>query len=80
MMQFLSDRTGKAQGIIDKILETLPKDFEKASMRDKAGLLKILAETFGVKQTAELFTGETTRVIHTNAEMTEEEVEKILDE
>ncbi len=49
-------------------------------MRDKAGLLKILAETFGVKQTAELFTGETTRVIHTNAEMTEEEVEKILDE
>ncbi len=50
MLAFLDDRAGKAQSLIDKILETLPKDFEKASMRDKAGLLKILAETFGGKK------------------------------
>lgn len=50
MLAFLDDRAEKAQRLIDKILETLPDDFEKASMRDKAGLLKILAETFGGKK------------------------------
>lgn len=50
MLAFLDDRAAKAQTLIDKILETLPDDFEKASMRDKAGLLKILAETFGGKK------------------------------
>lgn len=50
MLAFLDDRSWKAQSIIDKILETLPNDFEKSSMRDKAGLLKILAETFGTKR------------------------------
>ncbi len=50
MLAFLDDRAGKAQELIDKILDTLPKDFEKASMRDKAGLLKILSETFGGKK------------------------------
>lgn len=50
MLAFLDDRAAKAQSLIDKILETLPDDFEKASMRDKAGLLKILAETFGGKK------------------------------
>lgn len=49
MLAFLDDRAGKAQKLIDKILDTLPQDFEKASMRDKAGLLKILSETFGGK-------------------------------
>ncbi len=28
MLAFLEDRAGKAQSLIDKILETLPKDFE----------------------------------------------------
>lgn len=49
MLAFLDDRRDKAQKLIDKILDTLPKDFEKASMRDKAGLLKILSETFTPK-------------------------------
>ena len=46
MLAFLDDRADKAQAIIDKILDVLPNDIEKSSMRDKAGLLKILAETF----------------------------------
>lgn len=46
MLAFLDARSQKAQELIDKILDTLPEDFEKASMRDKAGLLKILSETF----------------------------------
>lgn len=46
MLAFLDSRRDKAQGLIDKILDTLPKDFEKASMRDKAGLMKIIAEVF----------------------------------
>lgn len=50
MLAFLEDRAEKAQNLIDKILDTLPKDFEKATMRDKAGLLKILSETFGGKK------------------------------
>lgn len=50
MLSFLDDRSTKAKGLIDKILDTLPQDFEKASMRDKAGLLKILTETFGGKR------------------------------
>lgn len=49
MLAFLDNRKDKAQKLIDQILDTLPKDFEKASMRDKAGLLKILSETFTPK-------------------------------
>lgn len=79
MLAFLDDRTHKAQSLIDKILETLPDDFEKASMRDKAGLLKILAETFGRKNETQSGT-EPTKIIHTNAEMSEEEVEELLNE
>lgn len=79
MLAFLDDRAGKAKELIDKILETLPQDFEKASMRDKAGLLKILAETFGGKK-EEHAAEEPTKIIHTNAEMSEEEVERLLDE
>ena len=41
MLEFLGSRTKKAQGLIDKILDTLPADFENA------GLLKILSEVFG---------------------------------
>ena len=50
MLAFLNDRSEKAKGLIDKILETLPNDFEKASMRDKAGLFKILTEVFTPKE------------------------------
>lgn len=57
MLAFLDNRAAKAQSLIDKILETLPDDFEKASMRDKAGLLKILAETFGGKKEEKEDTG-----------------------
>ena len=57
MLAFLDERKGKAQGLIDKILETLPNDFERASMRDKAGLMKILAEVFGVKKGEESIDG-----------------------
>lgn len=49
MLAFLDSRTQKAQELIDMILNTLPADFEKAGMKQKAGLLKILAETFGGK-------------------------------
>lgn len=47
MLEFLGSRTKKAQGLIDKILDTLPADFENAGMKQKAGLLKILSEVFG---------------------------------
>lgn len=47
MLEFLDSRAKKAQGLIDKILDTLPADFEKAGMKQKAGLLKILSEVFG---------------------------------
>lgn len=53
MLAFLDDRAGKAKELIDKILETLPNDFEKSSMRDKAGLLKILTEVFTPKDGVE---------------------------
>ncbi len=79
MLAFLDSRSVKAQGLIDQVLETLPSDFEKASMRDKAGLLKILAETFGRKNETQSGT-EPTKIIHTNAEMSEKEVEELLDE
>lgn len=46
MLAFLDSRTEKAQRLIDKILDTLPADFEKAGMKQKAGLLKILSEVF----------------------------------
>lgn len=47
MLAFLDSRTEKAQRLIDKILDTLPADFENAGMKQKAGLLKILSEVFG---------------------------------
>lgn len=53
MLAFLDERSEKAQSLIDKILDTLPQDFEKASMRDKAGLLKILSEVFSGKGNGE---------------------------
>ena len=46
MCAFLEARTVKAQELIDKILELLPSDLGEASVREKAGLLKILAEVF----------------------------------
>ena len=49
MLAFLDSRTSKAQELIDMVLESLPSDFENAGMKQKAGLLKILAETFGGK-------------------------------
>lgn len=47
MLAFLDSRSKKAQELIDKILDTLPDDFENAGMKQKAGLLKILSEVFG---------------------------------
>ena len=46
MLAFLDSRSKKAQELIDKILDTLPQDFVKADMKQKAGLLKILTEVF----------------------------------
>ena len=46
MLAFLDARTCKAQELIDMILNSLPQDLEKANIRDKAGLFKILTETF----------------------------------
>lgn len=58
MVAFLDSRSQKAKDLIDKILDTLPKDFEKANMKQKAGLLKILTEVFG-KPKEEGASGET---------------------
>lgn len=47
MLEYLDERKGKAQSLIDQILSSAGKDIEKACLRDKIGALKILSEVFG---------------------------------
>lgn len=58
MLAFLDSRSEKAQLLIDKILDTLPNDFAKAGMKQKAGLLKILSEVFAKPQEEKNNSGE----------------------
>lgn len=47
MIEYLDERKGQAQSLIDQILASAGKDIEKACLRDKIGALKILSEVFG---------------------------------
>lgn len=47
MLEYLDERKGQAQSLIDQILSSAGKDIEKACLRDKIGALKILSEVFG---------------------------------
>lgn len=47
MIEYLDERKGQAQSLIDQILSSAGKDIEKACLRDKIGALKILSEVFG---------------------------------
>ena len=47
MLEYLDERRGQAQSLIDKILSSAGNDIEKACLRDKIGALKILSEVFG---------------------------------
>lgn len=50
MLAFLDSKSAKAQEIIESVLSTFDLEtLKKASVRERAGLLKILAETFGEK-------------------------------
>lgn len=46
MREFLSERLGKAQNLMDYILDIPPEEIKSASLRDKMGALKILRESF----------------------------------
>lgn len=49
MLEFLDEQKGKAQSLMQKLLNASEKDIEKASLRDKMGALKILSEVFAPK-------------------------------
>lgn len=46
MREFLAERLGKAQNLMDYILDIPPEEIKSASLRDKMGALKILRESF----------------------------------
>ena len=49
MFEFLDEQKGKAQSLMQKLLNVSEKDIEKASLRDKMGAIKILSEVFAPK-------------------------------
>lgn len=74
MLAFLDSRSAKAQNLIDQVLETLPSDFEKASMRDKVGLLKILSEVFTPKKEEDKTEGENEGFVITVEDYSDDEI------
>lgn len=48
MLDYLVGKRDKAQNILDMLLDLTPVDIKKASLRDRMGAVKIIAETFGV--------------------------------
>ena len=74
MLAFLDSRSSKAQSLIDKVLETLPSDFEKSSRRDKAGLLEILSEVFMPKKEEEMTDSESEGFVITIEDYSDENV------
>lgn len=79
MLAYIDSRKEKAQTLMESILNSSVNDIEKASLRDKMGALKILSEVFGTKG-AESTGTPNSKIQHIDAEMTEDEVEKLLDE
>lgn len=53
MLEFLDEQKGKAQSLMQKLLNAAEKDIEKASLRDKMGALKILSEVFAPSKSEE---------------------------
>lgn len=53
MLEFLDEQKGKAQSLMQKLLNASEKDIEKASLRDKMGALKILSEVFAPRKSEE---------------------------
>ena len=79
MLAYIDSRKEKAQTLMESILNSSVNDIEKASLRDKMGALKILSEVFGAKGADSIGTPNS-KIQHIDAEMTEDEVEKLLDE
>ncbi len=48
MLEYLINKAGKAQNLLDMLLDLTETDIKKASLRDRMGAVKIIAETFGV--------------------------------
>lgn len=48
MLEYLVGKRDKAQNILDMLLDLTEVDVRKASLRDRMGAVKIIAETFGV--------------------------------
>ena len=63
MFEFLDEQKGKAQSLMQKLLNASEKDIEKASLRDKMGALKILSEVFAPKNEEAAATDTNTKVM-----------------
>lgn len=63
MFEFLDEQKGKAQSLMQKLLNASEKDIEKASLRDKMGAIKILSEVFAPKNEAAAATDTNTKVM-----------------
>lgn len=48
MLDYLVNKSSKAQSLLDMLLDLTEVDIKKASLRDRMGAVKIIAETFGV--------------------------------
>lgn len=53
MLDFLDEQKSTAQSLMQKLLKASEEDIEKASLRDKMGALKILAEVFAQTKDAD---------------------------
>ena len=50
MLEYIASRRGKAQSLMDALLDMPIEMVEKASMRDRMGALKILSECFAASE------------------------------
>lgn len=53
MLDYLVNKSSKAQSLLDMLLDLTEVDIKKASLRDRMGAVKIIVETFGVAKSAD---------------------------
>ena len=53
MLEFLDEQKGKAQSLMQKLLNASEQDIQQASLRDKMGAIKILSEVFAPRKSEE---------------------------
>ena len=53
MFEFLDEQKGKAQSLMQKLLNASEQDIQQASLRDKMGAIKILSEVFAPRKSEE---------------------------